>query len=216
MNTVRAVSYLRTSSATNVGPDKDSDKRQRAAVEGFAASTGYVIEREFYDAAVSGADPVTERPGFSDLLEYCAAKDIHSIIIESPDRFARDTMVGLLGYEMLKKSGIELIPTTAPTYFSDPHETAELIRTILTAVSSWERKGIVRKLRAARDRKRAKTGRCEGRPPAPEATRKKARWLADNYPNITLRSIAHELARDGMRSPSGSVYSPSSIKAMLK
>jgi hypothetical protein len=30
-NLVQAVGYLRTSSATNVGPDKDSEKRQRAA-----------------------------------------------------------------------------------------------------------------------------------------------------------------------------------------
>jgi butyrate kinase len=31
-----AVAYLRTSSAANVGADKDSDKRQRAAIEAFA------------------------------------------------------------------------------------------------------------------------------------------------------------------------------------
>ena len=33
---VEAVAYIRTSSAANVGADKDSDKRQRAAIEGFA------------------------------------------------------------------------------------------------------------------------------------------------------------------------------------
>jgi hypothetical protein len=31
-----AVAYLRTSSAANVGSDKDSDKRQRQAIEAFA------------------------------------------------------------------------------------------------------------------------------------------------------------------------------------
>ena len=31
-----AVAYLRTSSATNVGEDKDSDKRQRTAIAAFA------------------------------------------------------------------------------------------------------------------------------------------------------------------------------------
>jgi len=30
-----AVGYMRTSSATNVGDGKDSEKRQRAAIEGF-------------------------------------------------------------------------------------------------------------------------------------------------------------------------------------
>ena len=36
----KAIAYLRTSSAGNVGPDKDSDKRQRAAIEVFANVNG--------------------------------------------------------------------------------------------------------------------------------------------------------------------------------
>ena len=54
----KAVAYLRTSSRTNVGVDKDSDKRQLAAIEGYAKAAGYQIVDTFYDAAVSGADPV--------------------------------------------------------------------------------------------------------------------------------------------------------------
>jgi DNA invertase Pin-like site-specific DNA recombinase len=56
-NKIEAVAYLRTSSAANVGADKDSDKRQRAAIAAFAKAAGYSIVAEFYDAAVSGADP---------------------------------------------------------------------------------------------------------------------------------------------------------------
>jgi hypothetical protein len=33
---ITAVAYMRTSSASNVGADKDSDKRQRAAIEAYA------------------------------------------------------------------------------------------------------------------------------------------------------------------------------------
>jgi hypothetical protein len=35
-NATPAIAYLRTSSAANVGPDKDSDKRQREAINAFA------------------------------------------------------------------------------------------------------------------------------------------------------------------------------------
>ena len=35
-----AVAYLRTSSAANTGADKDSGKRQRAAIDAFARSAG--------------------------------------------------------------------------------------------------------------------------------------------------------------------------------
>jgi len=38
---IPAISYLRTSSAANVGPDKDSDRRQRGAIEAFARRAGY-------------------------------------------------------------------------------------------------------------------------------------------------------------------------------
>jgi DNA invertase Pin-like site-specific DNA recombinase len=58
---VEAVAYIRTSSAANVGTDKDSDKRQRAAIEAFAKRSGYELTGAFYDPAVSGADPI-ERP----------------------------------------------------------------------------------------------------------------------------------------------------------
>ena len=51
--TIPALAYLRTSSAANVGPDKDSDRRQRDAIRAFAARARFEIVGEFYDAAVS-------------------------------------------------------------------------------------------------------------------------------------------------------------------
>jgi DNA invertase Pin-like site-specific DNA recombinase len=49
--------------------DKDSDKRQRIAIQRFAKSAGCEIVAEYYDAAVSGADPVQARPGFAAMLD---------------------------------------------------------------------------------------------------------------------------------------------------
>ena len=40
-----AVAYMRTSSATNVGGDKDSEKRQREAIDNFAVRAGIEIGR---------------------------------------------------------------------------------------------------------------------------------------------------------------------------
>ena len=53
-NLEKAVGYLRTSSATNVGADKDSEKRQRAAIERFAKSARFEVVDWFNDPAVSG------------------------------------------------------------------------------------------------------------------------------------------------------------------
>jgi hypothetical protein len=45
-----AIAYLRTSSATNVGADKDSDKRQREAIASFAKRSGCELVGEYYDS----------------------------------------------------------------------------------------------------------------------------------------------------------------------
>jgi predicted site-specific integrase-resolvase len=101
-----AIAYLRTSSAANVGADKDSEQHQRAAITGFAKANGYEIEAEFYDAAVSGADPVTERPGFLAMLQRIVGNGLRTIIVESPDRFARDLAMQLAAMTCSKGSGL--------------------------------------------------------------------------------------------------------------
>jgi len=124
----KAVAYLRTSSKTNVGPDKDSDKRQLASIETYAKAAGLEIVDTFYDAAVSGADPVTDRPGFVEMLERLLSNGARTIVVESPDRFARDLMVQLAGHDMLKAKGITLIAASAPTFFLEDTPTAVLVR----------------------------------------------------------------------------------------
>jgi DNA invertase Pin-like site-specific DNA recombinase len=160
-----AIAYLRTSSAANVGNDKDSEQRQRAAITSFAKAHRYEIEAEFYDAAVSGADPVTERPGFLSMLQRIAGNGIRTIIVESPDRFARDLAVQLAGHDMLKGLGIDLIPASALDFFTEDTPTAVLVRQVLGAIAQFEKASTVAKLKAARDRKRSRDGNCEGRSP---------------------------------------------------
>src|SRR5215210_7585333 len=104
-----AVAYLRTSSAANVGADKDSGKRQRAAIKAFARSAGFGIVDSFYDEAVSGADHVALRPGFAAMMERVASNGVRTIIVETANRFARDLIVQETGFVMLKERGVELI-----------------------------------------------------------------------------------------------------------
>jgi DNA invertase Pin-like site-specific DNA recombinase len=152
-----AVAYYRTSSAANVGPDKDSQRRQAEAVESYAKGR-HVIADTFYDAAVSGADPVAGRPGFAALLAYCEAHGVGVVLVENASRFARDLAVQLTGHALLRARGIELVPVDAPTYFTDPSPTAEMVRQILGAVSQFEKAGLVAKLKHGRDAKRAAHG----------------------------------------------------------
>src|SRR5262249_6096389 len=90
-----AVAYLRTSSAVNVGNsqeggDKDSEQRQRLAIEAFAKRARIRIVEWFYDKAVSGADPIEARPGFAKLLDRIEGNGVTTVLVEDASRFARE------------------------------------------------------------------------------------------------------------------------------
>jgi DNA invertase Pin-like site-specific DNA recombinase len=141
------------------------------------------------------------------------------VLVESAGRFARDLVVQLTGHALMMARGIELVPADAPTYFTDPSPTAVMVRQILGAVSEFEKAGLVAKLRAARERKRQITGRCEGRPPVPPAVVAAARRLARRSPKTgkrrSLRAISEELAVIGYLGVSGGPYTASSVRHML-
>src|SRR5262245_65836525 len=117
-NLTPAIAYLRTSSPANVGADKDSDKRQRQAIEAFAKRAGYELVGEHYDAAVSGADPIDNRPGFAALLEQIEGNGCRTILVETAGRFARDLMVQEVGHTRLRERGTELIAVGSPQSFT--------------------------------------------------------------------------------------------------
>ena len=102
------------------------------------------------------------------MLQRLAADGAKTIIVESPDRFARDLAVQLAGHDMLKGLGIAIIPVSAPDFFTEDTPTAVLVRQVLGAIAQFEKASIVAKLAAARKRKREREGRCEGRKPFSE------------------------------------------------
>src|SRR6516165_3122092 len=150
-----AVAYYRTSSATNVGEDKDSEERQRLAVMAFAERNEIEIVEEYFDAAVSGGDPIDKRPGFSAMLRRIAGNGVRTILVETANRFARDLMVQETGWRMLQELGVELIAADSPNAFLDETPTAVLVRQILGSVAEFDRALTVAKLSAARERKKA-------------------------------------------------------------
>jgi DNA invertase Pin-like site-specific DNA recombinase len=208
---IEAVAYLRTSSATNAGPDKDSDKRQRAAIAAFAKAHGYVVVAEFY-----GADPIAERPGFKAMLDRIASNGVRCILVESPDRFARDLTVQLTGHDFLKSLGISLIPATAPDFFTEDTPTAVLVRQVLGAIAQFEKTSLVAKLKAARDRKKASTGKCGGRKTYAEARPEVVALAREMHgQRMSLRKISATLAAQGHMTATGKPYVASAVQAMV-
>ena len=97
-NRAPALAYLRTSSAANVGTDKDSEKLQRHAIQGFAKRGGFEIIAEFYDAAVSGADPIETRAGFAALLDRIEGNGVRTVCQKQTFSIAPPRLVSKLGH----------------------------------------------------------------------------------------------------------------------
>lgn len=220
--TGRAVAYLRTSSRTNVAGD--SGERQRAAIAEYAARAGLEVSAEFYDAAVSGADPLDTRPGFADLMAFAAEQGIETILVETASRFARSLMVQELGLQMLRRDGIQLVAVDSPdTFVATDDPMIEAVRQMLGVMAQLEKAMTVAKLRGARDRASAAAGRrIEGRKGIaelrPEVVRE-ARRLARRSPTTgrtrSLREIAAELAKLGLTTANGATFSASAVRRML-
>jgi len=216
-----AVAYLRTSSAANVGGD--SDVRQRAAVAEYAARAGLEVVQEFYDAAVSGADPLNDRAGFTSLMAWALEHGVRTIIVENASRFARDLIVQETGFALLKAQGFTLVAADDPDAFTADTPTARMVRQILGAVSEFEKANLVAKLKGARDRASASTGqRVEGRKgytdTNPELIRE-AKRLARKNPKTgatrSLRKIAEELQALGYQTAKGLAFSPSQVQRLI-
>jgi DNA invertase Pin-like site-specific DNA recombinase len=217
-----AVGYLRTSSEVNAG-DKDSQARQKHAIEAFAAGHGLEVVGWFYDQGVSGTVPLTERPEFSRMMERLLNNGYRTILIESVSRFARDIEVQLAGHRLLKKFGIELVPVDNPQLFTDddPQGQVKFFRTMLTAMSEMERAGIAYRLRVARDRASAKSGRrVEGRPGHPDEVVWLAKRLHRKNPRTgrrrSLREIGRELERMGHINERGRPFHSQSVLNMVR
>ena len=170
---------------------------------------------------MSGADPVNDRPGFAEMFERLLSNGARTILVESPDRFARDLMMQLAGHDMLKAKGITLIAASAPTFFVKDTPTAVLVRQVLRAVAQFEKATTVAKLAAARKRKRIATGKCEGRKSLAETNPDivaLAKRLARRKPKggkMSLRAVSAELAAQGHLNERGKPFNPKSVAVML-
>ena len=213
----KAVAYLRTSSAANVGQDKDSEKRQRQVIAAFAKRAKYEIAAEdwFYDPAVSGADPIETRPGFAALLNRIESNGVRTVIVEDASRFARDLVAQELGILSLIALGVRVLTASGEdlTDTSDPMKIA--MRQIAGAFAQLEKARLVAKLRGARERKRAVQGKCEGRKSLAERSPELAAAARALNDGRSLRKIADALAKQGFVTPSGKVYAPSAVKGLL-
>jgi DNA invertase Pin-like site-specific DNA recombinase len=158
----KAHAYLRVSGKGQV--EGDGFTRQLKAIREYAAAHELKIVNVYREEGVSGTKESADRAAWSELMTALHSNGVRTVIIEKLDRLARDLMVQETIIADLRKNGFELVSVAEPDLMAtDP--TRILMRQLMGALAEYDKGQIVLKLRGARLRMKAKTGRCEGRKP---------------------------------------------------
>jgi DNA invertase Pin-like site-specific DNA recombinase len=142
----------------------DGFPRQLKAIKDYAASHDLRIAKVFEERGIAGALETMDRPAWQELMAALHADGVRVVLIEKLDRLARDLMVQESVIADLRKHGFELVSACEPD-LTATDATRVLLRQMLGAVAQYDKTQIVARLRGARLRKKAQTGRCEGRKP---------------------------------------------------
>ena len=219
----KALAYLRVSGKGQI--NKDGFPRQREAIRKFAKANNLELVGEYRDEGVSGTKELEHRQGLATLLDHIESNGIQFVLVERADRLARDLMVGEVILGQFRNLGISVIAADSGVDLTtgDDDPTRTLIRQVLGAVSQFDKSVIVLKLRAARQRTKRKTGRCEGRKPygyypGEDKVVKRIKQLyrkPRGEKRLGFMTIAKKLNEEGVPTRTGAKWSDVLVKSIL-
>jgi len=211
----KAFAYLRVSGKSQVGGDGFT--RQLEAIKAYAKAQSIRIVEVFREKGVSGTLELSERPAFTAMMAALLANGTRLVMIEKLDRLARDLMIQETLLGQMQKAGFELIAVEEPDLCrNDP--TRILLRQFMGAIAQYEKSMIVLKLRGARTRKRASTGRCEGRKPygfRPGEAAIVERMASLRASGMAYQRIADELNTAGVNPRTGARWYGKTVDGIL-
>jgi len=213
---MKAFAYLRVSGKGQL--DGDGFPRQKAAIKAYADAHGIRIARWFQEEGISGTKDLDNRPALQELMIALHANGTRLVLIEKLDRLARDLMVQETIIGDLRKNGFEIMSVAEPDLCSDD-PSRKLVRQIFGAIAEYERAMIVLKLRGARQRIRAKEGRCEGRKPfgdRPGEEKVIERALALQNAGKNYSQIAETLNTEKLATRAGGQWFPATVSRILQ
>jgi len=209
----KAFGYLRVSGKGQL--EGDGFERQRIKIQEFADANGIEIVQWFEEKGVSGT--VESRAALDEMMVAVLSNGVRTVLIEKLDRLARDLMIQESILKNARKEGIEIISAMEPDLCQDD-PTRKLMRQILGAFSEYEKTMIVLKLRAARQRKRIKTGRCEGIKRYGQLEGEQttlARLIDLRASGLNWEGIANKLNSEGLQTRTGGKWYPATVRRIV-
>ena len=145
------------------------------------------------------------------------ANGVKLVMVEKLDRLARDLMIQETIIGDLRKNGFDLVSVSEPDLLQDD-PSRKLMRQIFGAIAEYEKTMIVLKLRGARQRMKAKSGRCEGAKPFGDLPGEVAvidRMKALRASGMGFDKIAEELNAEGVNPRRGLKWYGTSVNKIL-
>lgn len=219
--------YIRVSGKGQI--DGDGPQRQEDVIRRFCRATGLMEPQFFFEKGVSGTVEGMERPEFARMVDsiekyrtLLPGAEV-CIIVERMDRWARTLVVSELLMVECEQRKIPVYAADQGTLVNqadageDPSR--KMIRQIFGVLAEWNKSVTVRRLRVARDRIRAKNGRCEGPKPYGASPHElmvlreaKALWNSDKY---SLSQIAKMLNLQGYNTRKGRPWTRGSVYQII-
>ena len=221
--TKTAVGYLRVSGKGQIRGH--GFERQRDEIRGYAKKHGYEVV-QWYKEAYTGTEE--DRPEFLSMIEDVLTNGCRTIIIECMDRFGRRSVVSEQLLALLIRKDIAMISAmTGQNITEDVQDENDpwkkFIVQIQNNIAELDKRLLVRKLKKAREAKKAKTGRCEGRKPygyypGEDGIIKRIKQLHRKPPGekrLGFRAIARRLNKEGIPTRSGAQWSDTQVRSIL-
>jgi DNA invertase Pin-like site-specific DNA recombinase len=213
---MKAYSYLRVSGRGQI--EGDGFPRQAATILQYAAANELEVVEEFREKGVSGTKELDDRPALAELFVALEENGVKTVLIEKLDRLARDLMVQESIIADLRKRGFTLISAYEPDLCSDD-PSRKLMRQIMGAIAEYDKAMIVQKLRAARQRKKARHGKGEGRHAfgeKPEEAAALEQIRAWRTLNLNTTQIAEMLNTNQIKSRSGKLWLGTTVAKIIR
>jgi DNA invertase Pin-like site-specific DNA recombinase len=211
--TKKAFGYLRVSGKSQV--DGDGFPRQKAAIQKWAKANGCHIAQWFVEEGVSGT--LESREALDAMLVALMSNGVDTVIVEALHRFSRDLRVQENLIHQYFTNRFTLISATEPELGNDDPNRV-FMRQIFGAVHQLDKSNLVLKLRAARQRKKATTGRCEGRLRygTHEGEQKVLNQMRELYAvGGNWETIAATLNNEGITTRSSGKWYPATVRKIL-
>jgi site-specific DNA recombinase len=197
-----AVAYLRVSGKSQV--EGDGFPRQQQAIERVAEKLGITLTHTFQDEGVSGTTHWGDRPAFAEMIALMLDNPtVKTLIVENLSRLAREYVIQDAILLFLASKGIDLISADTGENITEAVRSDPMKKALIqmqAVFSELDKNSLVRKLRAARQRKKEQTGRCEGQLPYGAKSEEQVvlqAMLALRHEGRTVRTIAALLNETG-------------------